>query len=89
VRPHLILPLSSPSSLSHNGSDDSTNLWSYLATFIVPGELFPTRYRSTAHGISAASGKVGAIIAQVVFYKFSVDTAQPNDVSTLRNIGSV
>ncbi|ODQ74147.1 hypothetical protein LIPSTDRAFT_62193 [Lipomyces starkeyi NRRL Y-11557] len=33
-------------------------------TFIVPGECFPTRYRSTAHGISAASGKIGAIIAQ-------------------------
>lgn len=33
-------------------------------TFIVPGECFPTRYRSTAHGISAAAGKVGAIIAQ-------------------------
>lgn len=36
-------------------------------TFIVPGECFPTRYRSTSHGISAASGKVGAIIAQCVF----------------------
>lgn len=36
-------------------------------TFIVPGECFPTRYRSTSHGISAASGKVGAIIAQAVF----------------------
>ncbi|ODV90890.1 hypothetical protein CANCADRAFT_2611 [Tortispora caseinolytica NRRL Y-17796] len=35
-------------------------------TFIVPGETYPTRYRSTAHGISAASGKVGAIIAQVL-----------------------
>lgn len=35
-------------------------------TFIVPGECFPTRYRSTSHGLSAASGKVGAIIAQVV-----------------------
>ncbi|CAK7896902.1 inorganic phosphate transporter Pho84p [[Candida] anglica] len=33
-------------------------------TFIIPGEIFPTRYRSTAHGISAATGKVGAIIAQ-------------------------
>ncbi|ELU36270.1 inorganic phosphate transporter [Rhizoctonia solani AG-1 IA] len=29
-------------------------------TFIVPGEAFPTRYRATAHGISAASGKLGA-----------------------------
>jgi PHS family inorganic phosphate transporter-like MFS transporter len=36
-------------------------------TFVVPGECFPTRYRSTSHGFSAASGKVGAIIAQVVF----------------------
>lgn len=33
-------------------------------TFIIPGEIFPTRYRSTAHGISAACGKVGAIVAQ-------------------------
>lgn len=33
-------------------------------TFVIPGEIFPTRYRSTAHGISAASGKVGAIVAQ-------------------------
>ncbi|KAG6879420.1 hypothetical protein C0992_002794 [Termitomyces sp. T32_za158] len=36
-------------------------------TFTVPGEAFPTRYRSTAHGISAASGKLGAIVAQVGF----------------------
>jgi len=33
-------------------------------TFITPGECFPTRYRSTSHGISAASGKIGSIIAQ-------------------------
>ncbi|KAH0548146.1 hypothetical protein GP486_008126 [Trichoglossum hirsutum] len=32
-------------------------------TFIYPGELFPTRYRALAHGISAASGKLGAITA--------------------------
>jgi PHS family inorganic phosphate transporter-like MFS transporter len=36
-------------------------------TFIVPGECFPTRYRSTSHGISAATGKLGAVISQVVF----------------------
>ncbi|RDW64028.1 hypothetical protein BP5796_10530 [Coleophoma crateriformis] len=35
-------------------------------TFIVPGECYPTRYRSTGHGLSAASGKIGAIIAQVI-----------------------
>jgi MFS transporter, PHS family, inorganic phosphate transporter len=36
-------------------------------TFVIPGESFPTRYRSTAHGISAASGKLGAVVAQVGF----------------------
>ncbi len=35
-----------------------------MTTFIVPGECFATRYRSTSHGFSAASGKVGSIIAQ-------------------------
>ncbi|KAF8486185.1 phosphate permease [Russula ochroleuca] len=38
-----------------------------VTTFVVPGEVFPTRYRSTAHGISAASGKLGAVVAQVGF----------------------
>ncbi|CED85180.1 phosphate transporter [Phaffia rhodozyma] len=36
-------------------------------TFVIPGEAFPTRYRATSHGISAASGKLGAIVAQVGF----------------------
>ncbi|XP_057726772.1 low affinity inorganic phosphate transporter 8-like [Arachis stenosperma] len=31
-------------------------------TFIVPAELFPARFRSTCHGLSAAAGKSGAII---------------------------
>ncbi|KAJ1956688.1 hypothetical protein GGI12_005241 [Dipsacomyces acuminosporus] len=35
-----------------------------VTTFVVPGEVFPTRFRSTAHGISAAAGKLGAIVAQ-------------------------
>ncbi|KAJ3877204.1 major facilitator superfamily domain-containing protein [Lentinula edodes] len=38
-----------------------------VTTFVIPGEVYPTRYRSTAHGISAASGKLGAIVAQVGF----------------------
>lgn len=46
-------------------------------TFIIPGEVFPTRYRSTAHGISAASGKLGAIIAQVGFAQLK-DIGGPN-----------
>ncbi|KAI9881192.1 MAG: acid phosphatase pho5 [Pleopsidium flavum] len=46
-------------------------------TFIVPGECFPTRYRSTSHGLSAASGKVGAIIAQCVFGPLRTRGAPP------------
>jgi len=46
-------------------------------TFIVPGECFPTRYRSTSHGLSAASGKIGAIIAQCVFGPLRVRGAKP------------
>lgn len=32
--------------------------------FIYPAEVFPTRYRSTAYGISAAIGKLGAAISE-------------------------
>lgn len=34
---------------------------------MVPGECFPTRIRATAHGVSAGSGKIGAVIAQAAF----------------------
>ncbi|KAI3749931.1 hypothetical protein L2E82_20552 [Cichorium intybus] len=36
-------------------------------TFIVPAEIFPARVRSTCHGISAASGKLGAIVGAFGF----------------------
>ncbi|KAG1354926.1 inorganic phosphate transporter 1-4 [Cocos nucifera] len=36
-------------------------------TFIVPAEVFPARLRSTCHGISAASGKAGAIVGAFGF----------------------
>ena len=42
-------------------------------TFIIPAELYPTKYRATCHGISAAAGKVGSIITQVflAYVKFN------------------
>ncbi|KAK7966795.1 inorganic phosphate transporter PHO84 [Apiospora aurea] len=46
-------------------------------TFIIPAEVFPTRYRATSHGISAATGKIGAIIAQCVFGPLRVIGADP------------
>ncbi|KAF9683006.1 hypothetical protein SADUNF_Sadunf05G0167400 [Salix dunnii] len=36
-------------------------------TFVVPAEIFPARLRSTCHGISAASGKLGAIVCAFGF----------------------
>lgn len=36
-------------------------------TFVLPAELYPTRYRTTGHGISAAAGKLGAAISTFVF----------------------
>ena len=35
-------------------------------TFLVPSEAFPTNLRGTAHGISAAAGKIGAFLGAFV-----------------------
>ena len=31
-------------------------------TFVLPSEVFPTEVRATCHGISAAAGKIGAVV---------------------------
>ncbi|KAJ1908435.1 hypothetical protein LPJ81_000051 [Coemansia sp. IMI 209127] len=46
-------------------------------TFIIPAEAFPTRFRSTCHGISAASGKVGAVVSSLGFFHLK-DKGGPN-----------
>ncbi|XP_044960096.1 probable inorganic phosphate transporter 1-10 [Hordeum vulgare subsp. vulgare] len=45
----------------------SANLGPNTTTFILPAELFPARFRSTCHGVSAAAGKVGALVGSVGF----------------------
>lgn len=45
-------------------------------TFIVPAEVFPARFRSTCHGISAAAGKAGAIIGSFGFLYASQSSHQ-------------
>ncbi|MFP3236745.1 MAG: MFS transporter, partial [Vulcanisaeta sp.] len=37
-----------------------------VTTFIMPTEVFPTRYRTTGHGIAAGSGKLGAALATFI-----------------------
>ncbi|KAI9669765.1 MAG: hypothetical protein M1829_005020 [Trizodia sp. TS-e1964] len=41
------------------------NLGPNTLTFIIPAEIFPTRYRCTCHGLSAAAGKLGSVIVQI------------------------
>ncbi|VBB83889.1 Putative Inorganic phosphate transporter PHO [Podospora comata] len=48
-------------------------------TFIVPGECFPTRYRSTSHGISAAMGKIGSIIGSSAIAPLRTRGATPGN----------
>ena len=38
------------------------NMGPNTTTFVIPSELFPTSIRASAHGISAAAGKMGAAI---------------------------
>lgn len=36
-------------------------------TFVYPAEIFPARIRTTSHGITAMSGKIGAFIGTFMF----------------------
>lgn len=38
-----------------------------LATYVNPAMLFPTEVRGTAHGLSAAAGKLGALVGIVMY----------------------
>ncbi|KAG6008964.1 hypothetical protein E4U21_003516 [Claviceps maximensis] len=44
------------------------NFGANTLTFMIPAEIFPTCYRCTCHGISAAAGKFGSIVAVLVVY---------------------
>lgn len=43
------------------------NFGANTTTFVIPAEVYPTSYRTTGHGISAAAGKVGAAISTYLF----------------------
>lgn len=52
------------------------NFGANATTFIIPAEVFPTRVRATAHGFSAACGKVGAIISSLGFARLTTSIGQ-------------
>ena len=60
-----------PNSLPLFSCDANTIGWPIGAnslTFLIPAEIFPTTYRCFCHGISAAAGKIGSIIAVLMIY---------------------
>jgi len=52
-------------------------------TFIIPGEAFPTRFRSTSHGICAATGKLGAMVSS---FGFTYMVSSNNEAQTETDI---
>lgn len=59
------------------------NLGPNTLTFIIPAEIFPTRYRATCHGISAAAGKLASVIVQAFLPQTKISS--PNS----KNLGWV
>lgn len=62
-------------------------------TFVVPAEIFPARLRATCHGISAASGKLGAIVGAFGFLylaqstdKAKVDAGYPTGIGMKKSL---
>nr|CAI94747.1 phosphate transporter [Hebeloma cylindrosporum] len=53
------------------------NFGANITTYCYPAEVFPTRFRATAHGISAAAGKAGAIISALAFNTLSKKVGTP------------
>ncbi len=44
-----------------------TNMGPNTTTFVLPSEVYPTQFRGRGHGISAASGKLGAALVTFLF----------------------
>jgi PHS family inorganic phosphate transporter-like MFS transporter len=56
-------------------------------TFIIPAEVFPSVWRTTAHGFCAACGKAGAIIGAFGFLYASKNPKDPTDRADYGNVG--
>ncbi|GJF00371.1 inorganic phosphate transporter [Phanerochaete sordida] len=54
------------------------NFGANATTYIYPAEVFPTKFKATAHGVSAACGKAGAIISALAFNQLTNSIGTPN-----------
>ncbi|MDE1879892.1 MAG: MFS transporter [Euryarchaeota archaeon] len=55
-------------------------------TFVIPSEVYPTQFRGTGHGISAASGKMGAAIATFFLPLFVLSDGLPATLMVLAGV---
>lgn len=53
-------------------------------TYMIPAQVFPTRYRATCHGLSAGAGKLGSILVQIFAAFYATGSATPGADSTKR-----
>jgi PHS family inorganic phosphate transporter-like MFS transporter len=60
----------------------SFNLGPNTLTFVIPAELFPTRYRATCHGIAAAAGKLGSVIVQATLPTWTINGVRVADANS-------
>lgn len=93
-----------PTAQPPNGASINGTPWAYLmlfclmfffanfgpntTEFIIPGELFPTKFRSTCHGIASGTGKVGSVVGSfgfgwmVIGAKNHISNTYPMDSTT-------
>lgn len=76
---HIVLPSWRSVSSPHYPSPPIFEYWLSDALFalILIYLVFPTRFKATAHGISAAAGKCGAIISALAFNTLSKKIGTP------------
>ncbi|KAI0330975.1 MFS general substrate transporter [Cubamyces sp. BRFM 1775] len=53
------------------------NFGANTTTYCYPAEVFPTRFRASAHGMSAACGKAGAIVSALAFNSLTKKIGTP------------
>jgi PHS family inorganic phosphate transporter-like MFS transporter len=75
-------------SASFSGPGSNSPVGPNATTYIITGELFPTRYRASCHGISAAMGKLGSILAQIFSAYYKLDGSGPGEERG-KNYGTV
>jgi PHS family inorganic phosphate transporter-like MFS transporter len=59
------------------------NLGPNTITFLLPAELFETKNRGTCYGIAAASGKLGAIVVQIVIWRIKAGGTEKEPLAGL------